>query len=68
MTLEAFTRNLRGVNGGADFPAPLLAGVYEGIRRAPLRTSEGARGFVVACVRGLLVLFCTAGGGCGSLL
>jgi Sec7-like guanine-nucleotide exchange factor len=40
MELDAFCRNLRGVNGGEDFPRPLLAGIYEGIRRAPLRTTD----------------------------
>lgn len=50
MDVEAFTRNLRGVNGGADFPRPLLAGMYEGIRRSPLRTTDGARCFLVFVV------------------
>ena len=43
MELDAFCRNLRGVNGGADFPRPLLAAIYDGIKRSPLRTT-GADG------------------------
>ncbi len=46
MTLDAFRRNLRGTNGGADFPAEFLEDIFTSIVAAPLRMSDGSSAYV----------------------
>eukprot|EP00775_Hariotina_reticulata_P002968 gene2968-3253_t len=40
MEEEEFCRNLRGTNGGQDFPRPFLSAIYHSICKAPLRISD----------------------------
>lgn len=42
MTLEAFRRNLRGVNDGQDFPEEFLDGIFNSIMKEQLRMSESS--------------------------
>ncbi|GMH45726.1 hypothetical protein BSKO_13689 [Bryopsis sp. KO-2023] len=40
MTMEDFVRNLRGLNGGVDFPLEMLQNIYRSIAKSPMRLQD----------------------------